>query len=172
MLTDLFSLHEQYFEIQEKEFLTSSTNVKGRLTENIGFWETIGANPEILKILREGYRIPFFFESPPESFSKNNISALKNMEFVEEAVFELLKSNRVVQTPFKPWIVSPLSVSTDKLGKKRLILDLRILNKFLWKQKVRFEDWKIASEYFEKDSFCFKFDLSKGYHHVNIFSGH
>ena len=45
MLTDLFSLHEQYFEIQEKEFLTSSTNVKGRLTENIGFWETIGANP-------------------------------------------------------------------------------------------------------------------------------
>ena len=100
MLTDLFSLHEQYFEIQEKEFLTSSTYVKGRLTENIGFWETIGANPEILKILREGYRIPFF-ESPPESFSKNNISALKNMEFVEEAVFELLKSNRVVQTPFK-----------------------------------------------------------------------
>ena len=137
----------------------------------MGFWETIGANPEILKILREGYRIPFF-ESPPESFSKNNISALKNMEFVEEAVFELLKSNHVVQTPFKPWIVSPLSVSTNKLGKKRLILDLRILNKFLWKQKVRFEDWKIASEYFEKDSFCFKFDLSKGYHHVNIFSGH
>ena len=39
MLTDLFSLHEQYFEIQEKEFLTSSTNVKGRLTENIGFWD-------------------------------------------------------------------------------------------------------------------------------------
>ena len=114
-----------------------------------------------MKILREGYRIPFF-ESPPESVSKNNISALKNMEFVEEAVFELLKSNRVVQTPFKPWIVSPLSVSTNKLGKKRLILDLRILNKFLWKQKVRFEDWKIASEYFEKDSFCFKFDLSKG----------
>ena len=73
MLTNLFSLHEQYFEIQEKEFLTSSTNVKGRLTENIGFWETIGANPEILKILREGYRIPFF-ESPPEFFSKNNIS--------------------------------------------------------------------------------------------------
>ena len=79
-----------------------------------------------MKILREGYRIPFF-ESPPESFSKNDISALRNMEFVEEAVIELLKSNRVVQTPFKPWIVSPLSVSTNKLGKKRLILDLRIL---------------------------------------------
>ena len=43
MLTDLFFLHEQYFEIREKDFLTSCTNVKGRHTENIGFWKTIGA---------------------------------------------------------------------------------------------------------------------------------
>ena len=38
--------------------------------------------------------------------------------------------------------------------------------------KVRFEDWKIASEYFEKNSFCFKFDLSKEYHHISIFPAH
>ena len=90
--SDLFYLHEQYFEIQENDFSTSSSNV-----------------------------------------------------------------NKSV---------------TNKSGKKRLILDLRILNKLLWKQKMRFEDWKIAVEYFEKDSFCFKFDLSKGYHHINIFPGH
>ena len=41
MLTDLFFLYEQYFEIQEKDFLTSSTNVKGRLTETFGFLENI-----------------------------------------------------------------------------------------------------------------------------------
>ena len=94
------------------------------------------------------------------------------MDLVEEAVLELVKSNRVVQAPFKPWVISPLSVSTNKSGKKRLILDLLLLNKLIWKQKVRFEDCKIASDYFEKDSFCFKFDLSKGYHHINVFSGH
>ena len=171
MLTDLFSLHEQYFEIQEKEFLTSSTNVKGRLTENIGFWETIGANPEILKILREGYRIPFF-ESPQESFSKNNISVLKNMEFVEEAVFELLKSNRVVQTPFKPWIVSPLSVSTNKLGKKRLILDLRILNKFLWKQKYVLKIGKLRQSILKKIPFVLSLIYQKGIITSIFFSGH
>ena len=69
-------------------------------------------------------------------------------------------------------MVSPLSVSTHKSGKMRLILDLRLLNKLIWKQKIRFEDWKIASDYFEKDSFCFKFDFSKGYHHIDIFPGH
>ena len=167
----MFCLHEQYFEIQENDFLTSSSNVKGRLAENIEFWRNIGANPEIVNILQEGYKIPFF-ESPPELFSKNNVSALQNMNFVEEAVLELEKSNRVVQTPFKPWVVSPLSVSINKSDKKRLILDLRLINKLIWKQKIRFEDYTVASEYFEKDSFCFKFDLSKGYHHINIFPGH
>ena len=99
MLTNLFLLPEQYFEIQEKEVLTSSKNVKGRLNEIIWFGKTIGANLEIFKILQEVYRISFF-ESPPESFSKNNISALKNIEFVEEAVFEMVTSNCIVQTPF------------------------------------------------------------------------
>ena len=56
MFCDLFRFHEQYFEFQEKDFCTSATNVKGRLNENSGFWLSIGANPEILKVLQEGYR--------------------------------------------------------------------------------------------------------------------
>ena len=66
-----FCFHEQYFEFQEKDFCTSATKfyVKGRLNENIGFWRSIGANPEILKVLQEGYKIPFF-ETPAESFFK------------------------------------------------------------------------------------------------------
>ena len=97
---------------------------------------------------------------------------MKIIDFVREAVSELVKAKCAVQTPFKPWVVSPRSVSTNKSDEKRLILDLRLLNKLLWKQKVRFEDWKIASEYFEKNSFCFKFDLSEGHHHINIFPAH
>ena len=114
---DLFYLHERYFEIQEKDIFTSSANVKGRLAQNIGFSQTIGANPEILKTIQEGYNIPFF-KTPSEAFSKNNLSALKNMDFVEEAVSELVKTNCVVQTLFKPWVVSPLSVSINKSEKK------------------------------------------------------
>ena len=168
---DAYYSHKQYFELQEQIFTISSKNVKGRLAENISFWKEIGANSEILNVLKEGYKIPFL-ESPSESFSKNNASALKNIEFVVEAVSKLVQNKCVVETDFKPFVVSPLSVSVNKLGKKRLILDLRNLNKLLWKQKNWFEDWKVAIDYFEKDSFCFKYDLSKGYHHINIFPGH
>ena len=53
------------------------------------------------------------------------------MEFVVEAVSELVQNKCVVETNFKTFVVSPLSVSVNKFGKKRLILDLRNLNKLL-----------------------------------------
>ena len=79
--------------------------------------------------MQEGYKNPFL-ESPVESFSKNNASALNNMDFVEEAVLEMVKSNCLVQTPFKPWVASPLSVSTNQSGKKELFLILKYLTSY------------------------------------------
>ena len=55
--------------------------------------------------------------------------------------------------------MNPLSVATHKSGKKKLILDLSILNLSIKKKKVKFENWKIAVQYFERDAFMFKFDL-------------
>lgn len=43
-----------------------------------------------------------------------------------------------------------------------------MLNKFVRKDKVTFEDWKIALQYFEKGYYMFKFDLKSGYHHIDI----
>jgi len=57
----------------------------------------------------------------------------------------------------QPFVVNPLSVSVQPYGKKRLILDLRHVNKSLIKQSV--ENWKIAMSYFVKDAYMFSFDL-------------
>ena len=62
--------------------------------------------------------------------------------------------------PFKPFVVNPLSVVTNSSGKKRLISDLSVLNKCVKKDKFKFEDWKLALQFFTKDSVLFKFDLN------------
>ena len=62
----------------------------------------------------EGYKIPFL-ESLSESFSNNNASAFK-IWIVVEAVSELVQNKCVVETTFKPFVVSPLSVSVNRLG--------------------------------------------------------
>jgi hypothetical protein len=46
------------------------------------------------------------------------------MEFVDQAVSELVYSGCVHNVPFIPYVVNPLSVATNKSGKKGLILDL------------------------------------------------
>ena len=48
-----------------------------------------------------------------------------------------------------PDVVNPLRVSVQPNGKKRLILDLRYINNFLIKRRVKYEDWKIALSYFQ-----------------------
>ena len=37
---------------------------------------------------------------------------------------------------------------------------------------VKYEDWKIALAYFQKNSYMISFDLKSGYNHIDIFKGH
>jgi hypothetical protein len=69
-------------------------------------------------------------------------------------------------------LINPLSVATNKSDKKRLILDLRYVNKHIYKQKIKFEDWRNAINYFSPGTYFTKFDLKSGYHHLDIFSEH
>ena len=135
---------EDDFDFFEYEQGRSSTIVvAGRLKSHIQFWRSIGASQFILDVIEHGYRIPFH-STPPVSFSSNNKSALAHSDFVNEAISELLVTNRIFESEVLPHNVNPLSVSIQSSGKKRLILDLRFVNKHVWKQKVKFEDLKVA----------------------------
>jgi len=133
---DSFAYQDCFFESLEKNIEISDTSVKGRLKHCYEFWEkNIDANDEILSIINQGYVIPFISE-PPVFYMKNNRSACKNSEFVEKSIKDLIKNNCVYETPFKPHNVNPLSVAVNNSsGKKRLILDLSVLNNYVKKRK-------------------------------------
>ena len=84
----------------------------------------------------------------------------------------MVNTGSVLEVPFLPHVISPLSVSTSSCGKKRLILDLRYLNSHVFKEYIRFDDLRSFESYLNKDSFLYKFDLKKGYHHIDICSEH
>ena len=146
--------------------------MKGNLKKNLEFWEFIGAPSFILNVIKLGYRLPFW-DVPSAYCSKNNLSAFKNFEFVENSIAELLESERIKQVSYKPVVLNPLSVSVQPNGKKRLILDLRYVNnRFTKKLRIKYDDWKIASLMFRKNGYMFSFDLKSGYHHIEIFQPH
>ena len=161
---------EERFEFENSPNRIQS--VKGRLRAQFNFWSlTLGANDFILRVIDKGYTIPFI-TVPQNAFFDNNRSALMHADFVLEAIQELLLSGSVVQVSSPPHVVNPLSVSIQSCGKKRLILDLRHVNKHIWKEKFKFEDIRNACVYLPFDRFMFKFDLKSGYHHIDILQEH
>lgn len=148
---EIFYEQAKYFE--NSSLQNSSKGVKGSLKKHIQYWKEIGASEFILDTISDGYIIPFS-SNPPSMCFKNNKSAFNNHEFVDTAIADLVNNGCAIQVPFKPYVVSPLSVATQKSGKKRLILDLSVLNKFVRKDKFKFEDWKVATQLFSKDCYC------------------
>ena len=145
--------------------------VKGRLRTAFKFWRDIGANPDVLDVISNGYRLPFC-QTPPSACFKNNKSARVHDSFVLDAITKLRIKNLIIESDSPPFVVNPLSVAVQSSGKLRLILDLRYINQYLCKDKIKFEDWNDALNYFQQGDFIFSFDLKSGYHHIDIFQDH
>ena len=143
--------------------------VKGRLKKHLSFWRSIGSSEFVLDVIEKGYKIPLY-SMPDQKICKNNRSALLEPEFVTEAIGDLLdrglteKCNKI--NP--PCIINPLTVSAQTSGKKRLILDLREVNKHVWKQKFKYEDIKVALAFLNKEFHMIKFDITSAYHFFEI----
>ena len=152
----------------EHEGAGDAVSVKGRLARNVSFWREVVLAPQyILGIIQSGYVMPFQ-EEPTSFFRPNQASALANADFVGQAIDELIADGRVKEVTARPHVCSPLSVVENSVGKKRLVLNLRHVNKFLCKQKFKYEDLRVAMLLFEKGDYMFTFDLKSGYHHVDI----
>ena len=87
-------------------------SVKGRLSRALEFWKDIHAPQFIVDVIDFVYILPLL-QIPTPFTARNNSSALEQFAFVENAIYDL---------------------------PKRLILDLRHVNQFLYKKKLRCED--------------------------------
>ena len=144
--------------------------VVGRLRKRFEFWKTVlKASSFVLNIIKHGYFLPFL-SIPPSFCAKNNLSSKKHAVFVEEAINSLLLKGCVKELKYMPYCCNPLTVVEG--SKLRLVIDLRHVNKFIKVTKFQYEDLTTLSEMFEQGDFFTKFDLSSGYHHVDIHSEH
>ena len=71
------------------------------------------------------------------------------------AIAELLDTGCIRAVLEHSLVCSPLSVVENSAGKKRLVINLRHLNRFLWKQKFKYEDLRIAMMLFKRGDYLF-----------------
>lgn len=117
------------------------------------------AYDNILEIIKNGYKIPFYSLSK-RCFQKNNNSALLHNEFNKMAILKLIENGQIEECFDIPFIVNPLTVSVQLNGNRDL------------KQSVKYEEFRTASVFVKIDSFMFSFDLYVAYHHVEMFYPH
>ena len=147
---------------------TGENSLQGKLASCINFWKyTLCAPEEILAIIRSGYVIPLK-EEPPCKIMQNHSICNKHFEFVDNSIKELLANNCIKQAIDIPHVCNPLSVVCNREGKLRLVLDLRFVNRYLWKCKFKYEDLRTVMTMFEREDYVITFDLKSGYHHVGM----
>ena len=91
-----------------------------------------------------------------------------------EEVEKLLK-RRVIEEVNREEVacINPMSVASNREGKKRLCIDLsRHVNDYCKAKKFRIESVLEFSKAVKKGSWLFSFDLKSAYHHVVIHKNH
>lgn len=141
-------------------------SIKHSLKRHCKKWEDIGAFQYILKVIFLVMKFLLSLFHRRCWFETINLQQT-TLTSVTSEISQLSKTGCVVEVTHRPYIVSPLSVAENR-SKKRLILDLSRLNNYVKYEKIKFEDWNTAMDYFEKDCYCLKFDLKSGYHHIDI----
>ena len=115
-------------------------DVQDRLRGNLSFWEHVLKAPgPTIECIKDGYKLPLLAIPAPFS-GPNQKSALESAEFVTSALSELLVNWCIHKVSDKPRICSPLSVVRNSEGKERLVLNLRYLNQYLYKESFKYED--------------------------------
>ena len=120
-------------------------------------WKSVGASAYIMRVISEGYTVPFR-DLPPLKVMKNNKSARDNISFVNTEVANLLKKGCILEVGEQPYVVNPLTVAYGKTDKPRLVLDCRHINQYLIQSKFKYQDVHTAKVMFDVGSFLFSFD--------------
>ena len=141
---------------------SDNSNAKNRLKQNIKLWsETLKAHKAIVNVLKEGYRLPLY-TVPKSAHFDSNKSAITHLDFLSEAIQDLLKTNRIIEVTELPNVLNPLSVTVQNSGKTRLIFNLRHVNKHIYKEHIKFEDLRLMKQLLNPHEYMFKFDIKQG----------
>ena len=108
--------------------------LRAGLRHHIEYWiEELHATQWLIDMIRDGYMLPFNVE-PPAYRRGNKNTAYANADFVHIAVVDLVKGRGgggvVEEVTEQPYVCSPVSVVENSAGKKRLVVNVRHINKF------------------------------------------
>ena len=85
-------------------------------------------------------------------------SAFKHKQFVNDSLRVTIVDLPISEVEQKPTFINALHVAVQSSGKLRLMLVLSFFTSFFMKKSCKYEDLKLALQFFEKGNCVFTFD--------------
>ena len=95
-------------------------------------------------------------------------SALKHEQFVNDSLRVIIVDLPISEIEQKPKFLNPLHAAVLSSGKLRLMLVLSFFTSFFMKKPCKYEDLKVALQFFEKGNFVSAFDLKSACHNIEL----
>ena len=133
-------------------------------------WAKITDDKWVLSLVRKGYRIPFLKRpilSPDPVFFQQPSS----QQLEEEVASLLSKGAEEEKIPECPGYYSRIFLVPKKNGKLRLIIDLPVLNHFVYTQTFKMETQRKVKDAIQLNDWAFSLDLTDAYLHVRYILG-
>ena len=135
--------------------MTQETFTAGNFRSHYHKWLNIGTNDTVLEWIRNGVTIPW--KQTPLQFELNNrVFTVKETEFINSEIQNLLVSGAIAVCTSKPTCVSPIGCVPKKNKSFRLITDLREINKYKEFDDVNlgFQRFHIRNVYVLSNKLC------------------
>ena len=132
-----------------------------------GAWERIGANSQILKVIKEGVELPIT-DCNPFRLPNYNLKSNKERLFLQEEIERLVKLGYIKKLDYTPKLISPIGCVPKKEGKFRLIHDLRHLNNYCVSTKFKQEDICTVEQIIQPNDQLTFVDLKDGFYHFKV----
>lgn len=142
-----------------------------RIRKCLPAWKEIGAPPQVLRWLREGYKLPFNRHLPKFHHASWIPNTQQEWEVLREMRDKLLRDGVVIPAESRDF-VSRSRLEPKKDGGFRLIVDLRFVNKHIASTTCKYEGLSQLEHVLRPADFMVSFDLKSGYYHVPIHRSH
>ena len=156
------------------EKVESGIKVVDSLRDKVEVWIQHGAGKMVQQIISSGLRLNFNKKLPTFYRESNNKSYKNNEEFGIEEIRKFLLNEVIEEVEAKEVLcINPLTVASNKKGKKRLCIDLsRHVNLSCVAKKFKVESVEEFIRTVKQGSWCWYYDLKSAFHHISIIEKH
>lgn len=141
--------------------------VPGSLSKHIHAWRELGTvPPAVLDWIQFGF--PLHLHRLPKRVRIPNYVKSEDQAFVTQELQRLVDQGALTEVQARPYLVLPIGVVPKKGGKRRLIHNLRYLNKFLAARKFKYEDISTIAEIVQEGDWMTVLDVQDGFYHISI----